>query len=101
MRNLAVTALAAMILAAPIAKAECVLVTDRTACPGKETEAFKPYAGKNPTEEKSKAASADLCLKDAEKASKIVRKGTLEKKVVTAKFDGKELGKKEDSKPCK
>jgi hypothetical protein len=67
---------------------ECVLKITRTACPGKEAEAFKPYDGKQTTEEKKVASSADACGKQAEKASQIVRKGTLSAKSVAATFDG-------------
>lgn len=81
--------------------ADCQLSIDRTPCPGKEAEARKPYSGKNPTEEKTKAKDPEACLKDAEKAAKIIRKGTLTKKSVAAKFDGKDLGTKEDSVACK
>jgi hypothetical protein len=81
---------------------DCVLSIERTACPGKETEALKPYSGKNPTEEKKDKANSEAdCSAEAEKAAKIIRKGTLSKKVVSAKFGGKEIGKKEDSSACK
>lgn len=89
-----------VVFAATNARAACELSIDRTACPGKEEAAFKPYNGKNPTAETTKATSAETCLKDAEKASKIIRKGTLSKKVVTASYDGKELGKPSDEKAC-
>ncbi|WP_413288357.1 hypothetical protein [Bdellovibrio sp. HCB337] len=85
--------IAAMMLFAQASFAECELITTRKACPGKETEALKPYDGKNPTTEKVTADSEDACLKKAEKASKIIRKGTLTEKSVTAKFGGKDLGK--------
>ena len=85
-----------------LAAGDCSLSIDRTPCEGKETDARKPYSGKNPTEEKKeKAATADECLKEGEKAAKIVRKGTLAKKVVTVSFGGKEVGKKEDTQSCK
>jgi hypothetical protein len=74
--------------------ADCELTIDRSPCPGKETEAMKPYDGKNPTTEKAAGADTEeACLKKAEKSSKIVRKGTLSKKSVTAKLGGKDLGK--------
>ncbi len=42
------------------------------------------------------------CLKHAESRFKIVRKGTLTSKKVTASYDGKDLGKTfEDKKDCK
>jgi hypothetical protein len=108
MKTLALTMFAALLLAAPLliaqsanAAPECTLTIDRTPCPGKEDAAKKPYAGKNPTEEKTRAKDEASCIKDAEKAVKIIRKGTLSKKVATAKFDGKDLGSKEDSAACK
>jgi hypothetical protein len=72
---------------------ECVMTVDRKPCPGKEAEALKPYAGKNPTEDKADVEVEASCLSKAEKASKIIRKGTLIEKTVTAKFNGKDLGK--------
>lgn len=67
---------------------ECVLAITRTACPGKEAEAFKPYDGKTTTEEKKKLSSAGACIKAGEGAARIIRKGTLSGKSVEAKFDG-------------
>lgn len=81
--------------------AECNLTIDRKACPGKEAEAVKPYDGKNPTEEKGKATTEDACMKEGEKAAKIVRKGVLAKKTVKISFNGKALGEKSDEKDCK
>lgn len=72
---------------------ECVLTIKRTACPGKEAEAFKPYMGKVETKEKKEAATENACGELADAASKIVRKGTLSEKHVMASFDGKDLGK--------
>src|SRR5262245_57249440 len=72
--------------------ADCEITTTRTACPGKDQEAFKPYGGKNPTVETQSAASADACKALAETSSKIVRKGTLKGKTVSARFN-------KDSKP--
>lgn len=103
MKFISTAIIVAAFLAGSIAMAadECNLSIDRTPCPGKEEEARKPYSGKNPTDEKTKAKDAEVCMKDAEKAAKIVRKGTLSKKIVTAKFGGKDLGKKEYSAECK
>jgi hypothetical protein len=89
---LGITAL--MIFTATSAMAgECALKIKRTACPGKEAEAFKPYMGKVETTEKKDAADEKSCSEIADKASQIVRKGTLSAKDVTATFDGKDLGK--------
>jgi len=83
----------ALILSSSLFAGECVMTIDRTACAGKETEMLKPYNGKNPTVEKKTVAALEECSALAEKASKIVRKGTLAGKKVTATFDGKALDK--------
>lgn len=67
---------------------DCVLTISRTACPGKQAEALKPYGGKETTEEKKSADDGAACAKAAEKAAKIVRKGVLSAKKVTATFGG-------------
>ncbi|NUN06447.1 MAG: hypothetical protein HUU57_11870 [Bdellovibrio sp.] len=74
---------------------DCSLTTTRVACPGKDDAALKPYdMQKVHTPKKpEKAADEAACLKIAESSSKIIRKGTLAEKSVTAKFDGKDLGK--------
>lgn len=90
------------ITAVPAFAGECVVTVDRTPCPGKEVEARKPYNGVNPTKEKQeKATTQDACIKAGEKLVKIIRKGTLTKKVATITFDGKDVGTKEDSHDCK
>lgn len=102
MKHLFLLLITATVSAPSFAAGECVLSIDRTPCEGKETEARKPYSGKNPTEEKKEKAKTEAdCVKEGEKAAKIVRKGTLSKKVVTISFDGKEVGTKEDSAACK
>ena len=73
----------------------------RDACAGKEASAFKPYNGKSETEEKKTVADEAACKAEAKKAAKIVRKGTLSKKTVSASFDGKDAGTESDSAECK
>jgi hypothetical protein len=86
-----------------MAKGECAYKTAREACPGKETEALKPYDGKKETDDKKEVDDEKACLSLAEKSAKIVRKGTLaSKKVHAVTFAGKDLGKTfEDKKDCK
>jgi len=92
----------AFLTTATMARSECVLVVDRTPCDGKMEVARKPYDGVNPTKEsQEKIKTADDCMKAGEKAAKIIRKGTLSKKLVTISFDGKEIGKKQDEQACK
>ena len=90
----------ALLLFSLQSQASCVLSIDRTPCPGKEEEARKPYSGKNPTTEQGKAKDMDSCLREGERKARIIRKGTLGKKVVTVKFDDKVIGTKEDAANC-
>lgn len=96
-----VVALMMSLSAAAAHAGSCVMTVDRAACPGKEDAALKPYAGKNPTEESKDVASAEECEKAAAKLAKIVRKGTLSKKAVSAKFDGKAVTGKTEEAACK
>jgi hypothetical protein len=81
---------------------DCEITTKRTACPGKEQEVLKPYGGKNPTVEIQSSASPENCKALAEQGSKIVRKGTLQGKSVSAKFnkDSKQTFEFSDSSAC-
>ena len=81
---------------------ECKISITRKACAGKEAEAFKPYNGKETTEEVKSQDSIEKCSAFAEKSAKIVRKGTLTQKIVKGTFDGKDLGKEfSDKAECK
>ena len=73
----------------------------RDACAGKEAAAYKPYNGKTETEEKKTVGDEAACKAEAKKAAKIVRKGTLTKKTVSAMFDGKDAGTESDTAECK
>lgn len=101
MKKLFVLSVFTLVTANQAFAADCVISIDRKACAGKETEALKPYQGKNPTEEKKSVTDEAACKSMAEKAAKIVRKGTLTAKKVTAKFDGKDVGSFEDKAECK
>jgi hypothetical protein len=91
----------------------CELTIDRTPCAGKEAAAYEPYKGKgtgdvkphcdkcNPTVEKKPAKDAAECKAKAEEAAKIVRKGTLTAKKVSAKFDGADAGNASSNSECK
>lgn len=85
-----------------IAEEVCEVTTDRTACPGKNDEALKPYDMKNPTvEPKKKIKSKEECSKYLDENYKISRRVILSKKVTTVKWDGKELATKTDTSDCK
>jgi hypothetical protein len=101
MKKLFVLSVLALATTTQAFAAECVISINRKACAGKETEAFKPYQGKETTEEKKSVADEAACKSMAEKAAKIVRKGTLTAKKVSAKFDGKDVGTFEDKAECK
>lgn len=93
MIKLKLTVIAAILFASNAYAGDCVIKINRTACPGKTTEAYKPYNGKVETEEKKSLADQKACEAEAEKASKIVRKGVLTQKRTIASFDGKDSGK--------
>jgi hypothetical protein len=85
--------LIASLLAAASAQAgDCVVSVKRTPCPGKTEEAFKPYGGKEQTEETKSADSADACRKLAADQCAIKRKGVLLSKEVKAKFGSTPVG---------
>lgn len=88
-----ITVIALVMTAQAAVAGECALMISRTACPGKEAEALKPYDGKNPAKDTKKVDSEAACLAWAEKSAKIQRKGTLaSKKVLSISFDGKDIG---------
>lgn len=104
MKGLNMKTLAAIVIALAASSAmagDCVLKIKRDACAGKEAAAYKPYNGKQETEEKKTVADDAACKAEAKKAAKIIRKGTLSKKTVTATFDGKDAGTETDSAECK
>jgi len=80
----------------------CEMTIDRKACPGQEEKALAPYKDKggNPTVEKKPAGDLAECKKKADEASKIIRKGTLTSKTVTAKFGAEDAGTYSDKASC-
>lgn len=63
---------------------QCLLTIDRAACPGKETEAFAPYNGANPTYDGRVNLTETACKAFAAQTAKIVRKRIIKKISVTA-----------------
>jgi hypothetical protein len=92
MRTL-LSCLAAALLAAPVPAlaGDCAIRVNRTPQPGKEAEAWSPYANRNPSAELKVAKDAGECRKIAETNCSIKRKDVLKKKVVNARFDGTDL----------
>ena len=82
-----------LVLAAPVAAqaSDCAVRVNRTPQPGKEVEAWAPYANRNPSAELKAARDVDECRKIAETNCTIKRKDVLAKKVVNARFDGTDL----------
>ena len=80
--------------------ADYKIITDRKPCPGKERDAYKPYQGENPTESHFEVEDTDECMRLARNEVKILRKGTIGEKTVTATFRGKSAGVYSDLKKC-
>jgi hypothetical protein len=93
MSSLKVSLILILVFANAANAGQCKLKINRVACPGRDVEAYKPYNGKKITEETLKKNIVDetACKEEAEKACKIVRKGTLATKTVTATFNGKPI----------
>jgi hypothetical protein len=92
MNPLLTGAAAALLLAASAAHAgDCAIRVDRTPLPGKEYEAWAPYANRNPSAEMKVVKDAAECRAQAEANCSIKRKDVLKKKVVNARFDGADL----------
>lgn len=82
----------------------CVFKVHRTPCPGKESDAFKPFGGANPsTEAQKKFTTLEACKGElaAREKTGIDRIGTVAKREITALFEGKEIGKITSTKVCK
>ncbi len=80
---------------------KCMITTDRTPCPGKEEAALKPYGKVNPKTEEAKVASKEACIAAVAEQAKIIRKGTLSKKVVNATFGSEKLAEQSSTAECK
>ena len=93
--------LTALVSQLSFAAEKCVITTQRTACPGKEKEMLKPYKDKNPTVDEKEVKDAAECKAKAESDSKIIRKGTLAGKKITAKYGKESFGPFEDKAECK
>ncbi|QDQ28787.1 hypothetical protein FNU76_21880 [Chitinimonas arctica] len=82
--------------------AGCELHVTRTACAGKEAISYKKCEGKAACTEFVDAADASACKKAALEACENKRLSITKSKVISAKFDGKELkSDKGDADFCK
>jgi hypothetical protein len=82
---------AALSLSAAAQAGDCAIRVNRTPHPGKEVEAWAPYANRNPSAEMKAAKDLDECRKIAETNCTIKRKDVLLKKVVNARFDSTDV----------
>ena len=78
----------------------CTISVNREACPGKETEAYAPYKGVNPTVQMIPYSSESQCGEWAGKYVKIVRQYVLKKIEVSSSFNGMQLPVKRAEGPC-
>ncbi len=72
----------------------CEMHVTRTACPGKEDISYKKCNGKQSCTETEDAGTAEQCMALAVQACANARFSITKSKVVTAKFDGKEIKNK-------
>lgn len=73
------------------AKKECLIMYDRTACPGKEKISYKKCKGEKTCEKKKKAKDMAACQKMAEKSCSNSRLDITKSKMIKAKFDGQPI----------
>ena len=69
----------------------CELTITRSACPGKESQAFANYKGQNPTVETMNVGDSAGCTAQAVRFSKIARAGVISRIAVAPKFQGTAL----------
>ena len=79
---------------------DCRVSVNREACPGKETEAFAPYGGQNPTISVQYAESLSQCQAIATKHAKVVRVKIIKKITVSPFFDNAPMSLISNEKPC-
>ncbi len=77
--------------AGPAVAGECAIEYNRTACPGKEAESYSKCGGKQSCVQPEQTATAEACQAAALKACANDRLTITKSKVVTAKFDGKQV----------
>lgn len=78
----------------------CIVSVNREACPGKETEAYAPYKGVNPTVQTIPFSLESQCLEYAAKYAKIVRFRVIKRIEVSSSFNGTPLQMKAAEGPC-
>jgi hypothetical protein len=78
-----------LFLCASAVAGDCVLKTTRTACPGKEKEAYSKCNGAASCDEQIQADSAKECAEKAIKSCDNSRPAMIKSKEVSAMFDGK------------
>ncbi len=83
-----------LVLSSQLFAGVCNITIDRTPCSAAtKAEMLRPYKGINPKSDQYEFKKIEECIAKAEDDAKIKRTGLILKKVVTATFDGKDIGK--------
>jgi hypothetical protein len=77
--------------AGPAVAGDCAVQYNRTACAGKEAESYSKCDGKASCVQTEQTATAEACQAAALKACANDRLTITKSKVITAKFDGKQV----------
>lgn len=78
-------------LTAPAVAGECIVHTNRTACPGKEGESYSKCGGSKECDKEDSADSEAACIAAAKAGCPNSRLDITKSKRVTARFNGKSL----------
>lgn len=89
--SFALAALFGLALASNAYAAECVVNTNRTACPGKEAESYSKCGGSKSCDKTEDAGSEAACIAAAKAGCPNSRLDITKSKIVKARFDGKQL----------
>ncbi len=97
-KTLILAALAGLTLAtfgpsmmAPAFAGECIVNTNRTACPGKEAESYSKCGGSKSCDKEDNADSEAACIAAAKAGCPNSRLDITKSKIVKARFNGKQL----------
>jgi hypothetical protein len=71
--------------------AECVVNTNRTACPGKEAESYSKCGGSKSCDKEEMVSTKEACIAAAKAGCPNSRLEITKSKIVKARFDGKSL----------
>ena len=78
-------------LPSPAFAGECIVHTNRTACPGKEAESYSKCGGSKSCDKESPADTEAACIAAAKEGCPNSRLEITKSKIVKARFNGKSL----------